>query len=80
VPADLFILIERQKTEIVMRVTIIIAKPNMKPILKVSIFLTHASGEKRERTINPMCSDFKFVCFPAIESIVDFRPPIMNAS
>ena len=63
----------------VIKVTIIIANPNIKPILNVSIFLTQAKGEKRERTINPMCSDFKSYD-PVMDSIVDFNPPIINTS
>lgn len=48
-----------QKAETVNKVTIIIANPNMNPILKVSIFLIHAIGEKKHKTMSPKYSGFR---------------------
>lgn len=68
-----------QNVEIVMIVTIIIANPNMNPILNVSIFLIQARGEKRARTISP-----KYSCLssdiPDRARVVDLIPSITKAN
>ena len=68
-----------QNVEIVITVTIIIAKPNIKPILKVSIFLIQARGENRARTISPKYSCLKSD-MPERARTVDLKPSIVKTS
>ena len=75
----LVMFMDKQNTEMVMRVTIIIANPNINPILNVSIFLTQARGENKDKTMKPICTSFRAL-EPVIDSIVDLRPSIMKAS
>jgi len=62
-----------------MRVTIIMAKPNMNPSLKDSILRTQARGEYMERTIKAKYSMRMSEC-PDHTSVVDFRADIMKES
>ena len=63
----------KQNAETVNKVTIIMAKPNINPILKVSIFLIQAIGEKKHKTMRPKYSGFRSYMSKS-DSVVDLRP------
>jgi len=69
----------KQNAETVNKVTIIMAKPNMNPTLKVSIFLIQAIGEKKHKTMRPKYSGFRSYMSKS-DSVVDLRPWIINES
>ena len=68
-----------QNAEMVTNVTTIMAKAQMNPDLKASIFLTQAMGEKSANTISAKYSSWRS-CILKSDSAVDLRPSMMNAS